>query len=203
MRNYRTVAMVLILVGLLSVPAQAQVIPGRWEKIEALQLGPQITVELENGNRIEGQFEGLSPSEFLLRTGSAQAAISRAEIRRITTRGHDPLTDGILLGAGIGGGIMGAIFGSTEDISAEGTVFAVLIGAGLGTLIGLGADAIPKGGRCVAPRPKFLLQRGGVVLSANWQFYGNPQRRASATASAHRSKSCRNTLHGSSKLSPL
>ena len=36
MRNYRTVAIVLILVGLLSVSAQAQVIPGRWEKIEAL-----------------------------------------------------------------------------------------------------------------------------------------------------------------------
>ena len=29
MRNYRTVARVLILVGLLSIPAQAQVIPGR------------------------------------------------------------------------------------------------------------------------------------------------------------------------------
>ena len=29
MRNYRTVARVLILVGLLSISAQAQVIPGR------------------------------------------------------------------------------------------------------------------------------------------------------------------------------
>ena len=145
MKNSRTAVIVLILVGLLSIPGRAQGIPGRWEKVEALKLGPQITVELKNGDRIKGQFEGLSPSELSLRTHSAQAAIPRAEIRRITTRGHDPLTDGILLGAGIGGGIMGAIFGSTEDISAEGTVFAVLIGAGLGTLIGLGADAIPKG----------------------------------------------------------
>ena len=43
MRNYRTVAIVLILVGLLSVPAQAQVIPGRWEKVAALKLGPPYT----------------------------------------------------------------------------------------------------------------------------------------------------------------
>ena len=48
-------------------------IPGRWEKVEALTLGPQITVELKNGARLEGQFEELSPSELLLRTGSAQA----------------------------------------------------------------------------------------------------------------------------------
>ena len=145
MKNSRTAVIVLILVGLLSIPGRAQGIPGRWEKVEALKLGPQITVELKNGDRIEGQFEELSPSGLLLRTRSSQAAIPRAEIRRITTRGHDPLTDGILLGAGIGGGIMGVLFGLSEDHSAEGTVFMVLMGAGIGTLIGLGADAIPKG----------------------------------------------------------
>ena len=128
MKNSRTAVIVLILVGLLSIPGRAQGIPGRWEKVEALKLGPQITVELKNGDRIEGQFEELSPSGLLLRTRSSQAAIPRAEIRRITTRGHDPLTDGILLGAGIGGGIMGVLFGLSEDHSAEGTVFLVLMG---------------------------------------------------------------------------
>ena len=104
MRNYRTVAIILILVGLLSVPAQAQVIPGRWEKIEALQLGPQITVGLKNGDRIEGQFEELSSSELLLRTGTAQAGILRAEIQRISTREADRLDEGAILGAGVGAG---------------------------------------------------------------------------------------------------
>ena len=68
MRNYRTVAIVLILVGLLSVPAQAQVIPGRWEKIEALGVGPPIIVDLKSGDRLEGKFAALSPSELSLRT---------------------------------------------------------------------------------------------------------------------------------------
>ena len=55
MRNYRAVAIVLILVGLLSVPAQAQVTPGRWEKIEALGVGPPIHSRLEKrGSRKSG-----------------------------------------------------------------------------------------------------------------------------------------------------
>ena len=60
MEKSRIAVIVLIFVVLLSVPAQAQVIPGRWEKVEALQLGPQITVKLKNGARIEGQCEELS-----------------------------------------------------------------------------------------------------------------------------------------------
>ena len=54
MKNYRIAMIALILVGLLTVSARAQVIPGRWEKVEALTLGPPITVELKNGDRIEG-----------------------------------------------------------------------------------------------------------------------------------------------------
>ena len=37
MKDSRTVWISLILVGLLAVPAQAQVIPGRWEKVAALE----------------------------------------------------------------------------------------------------------------------------------------------------------------------
>ena len=105
MRNYETVAMVLILVGLLSVSAQAQVIPGRWEKIEALVGEPPIIVDLKSGDRLEGQFGGLSASGLFLRTGSAQAAIPRVEIQQITSRESDPLTNGALIGAGVGAGI--------------------------------------------------------------------------------------------------
>ena len=49
MKDSRTVWISLILVGLLAVPAQPQVIPGRWEKVETIKLGPPITVDLKNG----------------------------------------------------------------------------------------------------------------------------------------------------------
>ena len=53
----------LILAGLISMPAQAEVIPGRWEKVADLDLGTPIIVELKNGDQVEGSFEGLSESE--------------------------------------------------------------------------------------------------------------------------------------------
>ena len=142
MRNYRTVAIVLILVGLLSVSAQAQVIPGRWEKIEALGVGPPIIVDLKSGDRLEGKFAALFPSELSLRNGSAQAAIPRADIRRITTREPDPLTNGILIGAGIGGGIAGAIGPLSNDWHPGSRVLMALMGAGIGAAIGVGGDAL-------------------------------------------------------------
>ena len=45
----------LILAGLISMPAHAEVIPGRWEKVAALAVGI--------GARISGQFRGLSSSD--------------------------------------------------------------------------------------------------------------------------------------------
>ena len=64
MRNSRTVVISLIFVALLAVPAQAQIIPGRWEKVETIKSGPPITVELKNGDQLEGQFEDLSRPIF-------------------------------------------------------------------------------------------------------------------------------------------
>ena len=93
---------VLILGYLVFVSALAEVVPGRWEKVEALKSGSQITVELKNGDRIKGQFEGLSPSELLLRTGSAQAVVPKGEIRQITIVRHDSVKNGTLIGAGVG-----------------------------------------------------------------------------------------------------
>ena len=147
MRNYRTVVIVLILVGVLSVPAQAQVIPGRWEKVEALST-PTIIAELKNGNRIEGKFDGLFPSELSLITHAAQAKIPRADIERITTRGPDSLANGTLIAAGAGAGlglagIVAAGGWGGEDFGAYASGFS-LIGAGIGALVGLGIDAIDR-----------------------------------------------------------
>ena len=143
MKIFRIAVIVLILVGLLSIPGRGQGIPGRWEKVEALST-PTIIVELKNGNRIAGKFDGLSPSELSLITHSAQAKIPRADIERITTRGPDPLAKGTLIGAGIGlaavvaaGGWGGEYFGAyASGIS--------LIGTGIGALAGLGIDAIDR-----------------------------------------------------------
>ena len=148
MKNSRTAVIVLILVGLLSIPGRAQGIPGRWEKVEALKLGPQITVDLKNGDRIKGQFEGLSPSELSLRTHSAQAAIPRAEVGRIMMYENDSRVNGTLFGAGVGAGIGVAIViiagnGVQSEFGETASGFA-LLGAGIGALGGWGIDATSR-----------------------------------------------------------
>ena len=145
MKNPRTAVMVLILVGMLSVPAQAQVIPGRWEKIEALMGEPPIIVNLKSGDRLEGQFGGLSASGIFLRTRSAQAAIPRVEIQQITTRQHDRRWNTTLIGAGIGAGIGGIVIARrppASDPIALVATGAVAIGAGIGALVAYTADAL-------------------------------------------------------------
>ena len=54
----------LILVGLIAQPALAGMVPGRWEKVSALEMASPIKVELKNGDRIKVQFRGLSPSHL-------------------------------------------------------------------------------------------------------------------------------------------
>ena len=51
MKNYRTVAIVWVLACLLVIPARAEVIPGRWEKLAALAIETLITVDLKSGDR--------------------------------------------------------------------------------------------------------------------------------------------------------
>ena len=145
MRNSRTVVIVLILSGLLAVPAWAQVIPGRWEKVDALSVEMPITVDLKNGDRIKGEFEGLSTSELFLRTRSAQAAIPRADIEQITSFESDSLQNGILIGAAAGAGITAPIYARpSSDLNVLGVVVFLGIGVGTGALVGWGIDAINK-----------------------------------------------------------
>ena len=108
------------------------------------QLGPQITVKLKNGARIEGQCEELSSSELLLRTGTAQARIPRADIERITTREADGLAEGAIIGTIVGLGFALLGHGISESSFSEKTLLGVAILAGIGAGVGVGIDALKK-----------------------------------------------------------
>ena len=85
-KSYRIQVVSLMLAGLISLPAHAEVIPGRWEKVSALDLGTPVTVELKNGDQVEGTFEGLSVSDVDVETHSARAVIPKADIQTIATQ---------------------------------------------------------------------------------------------------------------------
>lgn len=75
MKSFRIPTVSLILAGLISLPAQAEVIPGRWEKVAVLEMASPITVELKNGDRIVGQFRGLSSSDLELLSSHPESRV--------------------------------------------------------------------------------------------------------------------------------
>ena len=151
MKSCRTRFVALILLGLVSFPARAGVIPGRWEKVAHLEAGSRLTVEMKRGDRIKGHFMGLSETELDLLVHPSRVSIPRADIRRIKHYPTDGLGDGVGKGAAVGAGI-GAFFGgaagSSEGGGAEGALIGGSLGAGIGALFGVGigliSDAVVK-----------------------------------------------------------
>ncbi len=153
MKSSRIQILVLLLAGLISQPAHAEVIPGRWEKVSALEMASTITVDLKNGDRIRGQFQRLSPSALELRSRASRAVIPKSDILTITTPLKDGLGNGAGIGAAIGAGLLLGAFsvaartrGGVDSATLPGTVLAVGgIGAGIGAAIGVAADAATTG----------------------------------------------------------
>ena len=154
MKSRRAQAVALILIGLISLPVRAGVIPGRWEKVAALDLGTPIAVEFKNGDRVEGDFNSLSASEMELKTHSVLMVIPKADIQTITTLKEDGLADGTLKGAAISvAASFGLAFvtspiteksGDNVDNGGLGLVIGVAIIAGIGAAIGRAVDAATK-----------------------------------------------------------
>ena len=139
----------LSLVCLISLPLQAQVIPGRWEKVSALQVASPITVELKDGDRIKGHYEDLSDTDVMLVTHFSRAVIPKEDIETITTQPVDDLSNGTLIGGGIGAGIMSVWTAawyakSYERANALGILMMAGIGFGIGAGLGAAGDALEK-----------------------------------------------------------
>ena len=149
MKSCRIQVFALVLAGLIAQPARAEVIPGRFEKVSAQNLGTPITVELKNGDQVEGHFKELSTSELKLETHSAHAMIPITDIQTITTPANDGLAEGAAIGTAIGAGVMGALVlaaKSDSDLDGKGwfVLSAWIVGGAAG--LGIAADASNKSG---------------------------------------------------------
>ena len=134
MKSCRIQVFALVLAGLIGQPALAEVIPGRWEKVSDLELRTSITVELKNGDQVEGRFNGLSASELELETHSARAMVPKADIQMITAPAKDGLAEGTAIGTAIGTGFVGVVAATSGlrkglDTSAKGVSMLQVVGA--------------------------------------------------------------------------
>ena len=139
----------LILAGLISMPAHAEVIPGRWEKVSAMELGTPITVALKNGDQIKGELESLSETEVELKTHSARASVPRSDIQSITAWKKDGLGNGAAIGAYVGAGFAGTIaitsgLAKSLDTDMEGALSFAALAVGIGAALGMAVDAEMK-----------------------------------------------------------
>jgi hypothetical protein len=153
MRSHRT-AVALFIVLLTIFPCfAAEIVRGRWEKVEMLKPGTSIVVRLKAGDRMEGRYQALNGEEFKIKDFSnSERSLSKQSILSIETAGkvEHKLRNGAIWGAVIGApvGIVVAvkfhssIGGRNAAWSSEDKLLVVAgglvtggIGAGLGMLI--------------------------------------------------------------------
>ena len=147
-KSCRVQVVCLFLAGMISLPVRAEVIPGRWEKVSNLDLGMPVTVVLKNGDRVVGDYEGMSGSEVDVETRSARAVIPKADIQFIRTRKTGGVGEkaavGAKIGAAVGAGVplIGFARSGPGDLNGFGVALIVLAVTGVGTAIGAGLGAV-------------------------------------------------------------
>ena len=157
---------IAITILLMTALAEAGVIPGRWEKVEALASGTQIILKLRGGERLEAAFLKIGPEEIvLIEPRGIERRLPRIAVLRIETASvvRDRLCNGALYGNLIGaaGGIAaivaigesktnGPVYWGDEDGPAY-LLAGALVGGAIGAASGAIIDASIK-------RPEVLYE---------------------------------------------
>ncbi|HKY21653.1 MAG TPA: hypothetical protein VJM31_10580 [Vicinamibacterales bacterium] len=167
----------LVLVGI--APAEAQEIAGEFDQLRVLvKQGDTLTITDAMGGRTQGTLSKLSGSSLILNVAGAPREFLEADVDTIKKRGSDSLSNGALIGMGIGGVLAGLAFVATVEGSSAGwaALGGLVYGSGLGAGIGAGVDALVEGQRVIyagsnTKRPTVSIvpilrgERKGISLS--------------------------------------
>ncbi len=139
---------ILISSGLLN----AQVVPGRWEKLDSQPTGKLIIVNLKAGDRLECALKESGADDLTVITSTGrELSIAKSEVREIESQEKikDSLLNGALIGAGVGLGIalagLAAAGSGEGEVLSSAKVFAPLLGVGAGLGVGMAIDASRQG----------------------------------------------------------
>jgi hypothetical protein len=131
------------LVLLTAIPVLGGVVPGRWEKIEALQQGAGIVVSLNSGEKITCFFQGTTSEAIrIVSSEGMDRTLPKIAVSRIETleKHRGPLWDGALIGGAIGLGVTGVLLAKYGDsYTNSGAILGFWGGIGAG--VGLAVDA--------------------------------------------------------------
>jgi len=138
---------------LLATSLRSQTIIGRWEKVDALTPGTEISVKLKSGERTDCAFKSSGPKVLILSEANGkERAIPKSAVDTIVSRKEysDGAKDGFLRGLVVGlaaGAAFGAISSSKVDSSERPLLWGagLVLGAGIGSGIGYAGDKMHKG----------------------------------------------------------
>ena len=126
-------------------PAPAEVIPGKWQKVDLLLAGSKIILKTGYGEILDCIYFG-SDDETLLVVESVskqQRRISKTSVEKITaTEYDDRLLNGSLIGLSIGAGLGIALTSATEIARQRNGVGNRVLGCALFGLLGVGFGAL-------------------------------------------------------------
>ncbi len=153
-----------------------------------VKVGQKVSVTDESGEVINGRIGAITADGLSMQADGKSADVRFDRIVRID-RPNDSLANGALIGLGAGAALGLATIAGEEDHdcdpvdiycsdpTAGGYVAATLLGAGLGTAIGVGIDALihrkreiyrRSGGTHVTAAPAFGHGVRGAVVSVTW-----------------------------------
>ena len=158
MRSHRTVVALFIVLLTTTPGFAAEVVRGRWEKVEMLKPGTGIVVKLKAGDRVEGLYQALNGEEFRIKkVNGTELSLPKQSILSIETaelKVKHNLRNGAIWGAVIGApvgvlagfiahSVIGSVIGGRPAAWGSGDKQLVVagglvtggIGAGLGMLI--------------------------------------------------------------------
>jgi len=127
--------------------SNAAIVPGRWEKVEALEQGYPISVKLNSGERFKALYQGSAEKAIRVKKGSGEELeVPKAAVVKITSQqrnSDDGLRNGAIIGL-VAGAVFGLAYPWEERNAGAVAVSAALFGA-IGMGVGVGVDAIVKG----------------------------------------------------------
>jgi hypothetical protein len=146
----------LIILMMMTVPLQAQVPLGRWEKMAGTPTGTRIQVELKAGDRLEGMYQSLGTDTLvILEERGQERTLAKSMVMSVRTAAkvRDGLGNGALIGtlAGAAAGVIGMV--AFANAKTSGPVYwgdedgpgyligAALVGGGIGAATGAVIDA--------------------------------------------------------------